>query len=128
MPLPESAKAKLSPWFSAEELDSFRHTERGLMSWVCRRVLKQGAITWNKVVNFAPSRYDPESKRGLALIAHEMLHVRQQRKAGWLRFLASYVWRLRKRGHRGKNNEHHPLERPAYALQREVRRALDQDS
>ena len=71
---------------------------------------------------------DPESKRGLALIAHEMLHVRQQRKAGWLRFLASYVWRLRKRGHRGKNNEHHPLERPAYALQREVRRALDRDS
>ncbi|MEE9284341.1 MAG: DUF4157 domain-containing protein, partial [Dehalococcoidia bacterium] len=104
MPLPESAKVRLSPWFSAQELDSFRYTERGLISWVFGRAFKRGAVTWNQVVNFARARYDPESPRGLALIAHEMLHVRQQREAGWLRFLVRYVWLLRKGGYRGKNN------------------------
>ncbi len=124
MSLPESAKSKLSPWFSREELDAFAYTERSPVSWVFRHLFKQGAVTWNGVVNFARRRYDPESASGVSLIAHELLHARQQRATGWVRYLLKYAWLLRRAGYRGRNNRRHPLEQPAYALEEEVVEAL----
>ena len=123
--LPEDAKARLSRWFSQEEMETFRYTRRGPICLAFRHIFRQGAVTWNKVVNFARDPYDPETPRGLALIAHEMVHVRQQRQQGWWPFLVQYLWLLRKRAFRGSQNRNHPLEQPAYELAAEVRAVLE---
>lgn len=128
MSLPPEAKGNLAPWFTPQELDAFRYKERGPICWAFRALFHQDAVTWNRVVHFAQSQYDPRTPEGLSLIAHEMLHVRQQRELGWLRFLARYVWALRRAQYRGSRNAQHPMERPAYALGQEVLEALQRQT
>lgn len=102
--LPPKAQDDLRRWFTQPELDAFRYTSRGLIAWLLRHSFKQGAVTWNGVVNFALSPYDPDTPGGLAMIAHEMMHVRQQRQQGWWCYLARYAWPLRHAQYRGHNN------------------------
>lgn len=43
--------------------------------------LGAAAYTWRDHIVFGPGRYQPESSRGLGLLAHELVHVAQQRGA-----------------------------------------------
>ena len=100
-------------------------------------LLRQWAVTWNGTVHLtsrAPFKVGPECilseqtgegtrealAKALWLIAHECLHVQQQREMGWWRFLLAYAreW-LRHRG--GSGNK---FEGPAYTLGDRVYQAM----
>ena len=83
---------------------------RGLGALVARRG-SPGATTFGSVVLlWHPERLSP------ALEAHELVHVDQYRLLGVLFFPLYLALRLR-----FGSGESHPLERPAYRRQREVR-------
>lgn len=73
-------------------------------------------------VFFGKHRYDPTSPRSLALLAHELQHIQQYREMGHLRFLFTYS---RDRLKAGRYSRDLPLESGPYALQEEVRAALE---
>lgn len=59
-------------------------------------------MTWGRDIYFAPGKYDPTTKEGLALIAHELVHVQQYGKHGKLGFAERYLgeyFLLRRRGY-----------------------------
>jgi hypothetical protein len=58
-------------------------------SWL-PRVLRVGAVTLGRDVCFRPDVYRLTDRRGLALVAHECIHVRQYRELGVARFLVRY--------------------------------------
>ncbi len=122
--LPPQAEEHLRPWYTHDQLARYRYTSRSPIAWVFRHVFKQGAVTWNGVVNYALASYDPDTPAGLGLIAHEMHHMLHQERIGWWKYLAQYTWLLRFSRYRGSNNGNHPFEAPAYALHHEVETAL----
>lgn len=129
MRMPDYLVADLQPWFGKDlDVASVRLENRGLLSFVFG-LLRQWAVTWNGTVHLtrrAPYSVEAQGiipkREGVAanearanalwLIAHECLHVQQQREMGWWRFLVAYGWEwLRHRG--GSRNK---FEGPAYAL------------
>jgi len=86
-------------------------------------VLRMSAITFAPFVFFGSGRFRTDTPRGLALIAHEAVHLAQARELGGLRFYARYLWGNLRCGFRHAN---HMMERPAIAVQRSVRQHLDQ--
>lgn len=114
--------ATLRPWFPDMELERVRLVHSGPMSWFVRSVLRQGAMTLSPFVFFGRHDYDATSPRSLALLAHELLHIRQYRDMGHVRFLFTY---MRDRIKAGSYSRDLPLEQPAYALQAEVRETLE---
>ncbi|MCA9822687.1 MAG: DUF4157 domain-containing protein [Dehalococcoidia bacterium] len=84
-------------------------------------VLGTGAVTIGSRVFFRRGRYDPFSARGLALIAHESMHIQQYDELGVPRFFAKYVIGILQSGLRHDN---HPMERTLVRRQKEIRRAL----
>ena len=129
MNMPAHLVADLQPWFGDElDVSTVRLLDRGLLS-VVFGALGQWAVTWNGTVHLtarAPFRIESErivargeskdsdeaKANALWIIAHECLHVQQQREMGWGRFLVAYVseWLL----HRGESSNR--LEGPAYEL------------
>lgn len=81
------------------------------------------AITVGPYIYFRAGKYDACSADGVALVAHELFHIRQG--AGgfgfwFLRpFYLRYAWHTITSGF--KRGREHPLERPAYAIQDRVR-------
>lgn len=59
-------------------------------------------------------------KAGLEVIAHELVHMRQVKRLGRLRFGLKYLWDWLKAGY----SENLPLEKDAYQLQDKVWREL----
>jgi hypothetical protein len=118
----ERALEALAPWFPDLDLKAVRLVHSGVMSWFVRAVLRQGAMTIAPFVFFGKHRYDPTSPRSLALLAHELQHIQQYREMGHLRFLFTYS---RDRLKAGRYSRDLPLESGPYALQEEVRAALE---
>ena len=118
----ERALEALAPWFPDLDLKAVRLVHSGVMSWFVRSVLRQGAMTIAPFVFFGKHRYDPTSPRSLALLAHELQHIQQYREMGHLRFLFTYS---RDRLKAGRYSRDLPLESGPYALQEEVRAALE---
>lgn len=118
----ERALEALTPWFPDLDLKAVRLVHSGVMSWFVRSVLRQGAMTIAPFVFFGKHRYDPTSPRSLALLAHELQHIQQYREMGHLRFLFTYS---RDRLKAGRYSRDLPLESGPYALQEEVRAALE---
>ena len=85
-------------------------------------LIGMGAITFAPVVIFRPGRYHPDTPRGLALIAHEILHMGQVRELGRIRFYWRYLLGQLRCGFR---HDRHPMEVPCIERQRAVRRALE---
>jgi hypothetical protein len=84
-------------------------------------ILGTGAVTIGSRVFFRKGKYDPLSARGLALIAHESMHIQQYDELGWPRFFLNYfVGTLRS----GFKHDDHPMERTLVRRQKEIRRAL----
>jgi hypothetical protein len=72
------------------------------------------AITLRRTIHYRkPDRFNPHTPEGLALLAHEIKHVEQYLRDGWIRFNLNYV-RAFLRGGYGKSI---PYEAEAYALQ-----------
>jgi hypothetical protein len=65
----------------------------GLIARGVARACGAGAATLGPAVLFSSSGWkelDRKSEVGLILLAHELVHIRQYRKLGWLRFLWAY--------------------------------------
>jgi hypothetical protein len=120
--LDERAVESLNRWFPDLDLKRVRLIHSGPVSWFVRTVLRQGAMTIAPYVFFGKHRYDPASPRSLALLAHELHHIRQYKEMGHVRFLYTY---MRDRLKAGEYRRDLPLEAGPYALQDEVRAVLE---
>ncbi|MDA0353188.1 MAG: DUF4157 domain-containing protein [Chloroflexi bacterium] len=120
--LPEEVIARLVPVGVPEgELRAIRVVTRAPARWL-PPIFHANAMTFGRYVLIRAGRYDPETTRGLALIAHEAGHVTQWRKLGVARFFVRYARGLiRARFAHAR----HPMEQPLNQRQREVRAALD---
>ncbi len=85
-------------------------------------LFRAGAMTFGRRTIFKQGRYDVGSGRGLALIAHESMHIEQWRDLGVVRFVVRYA-----RGLLSSRFDHdeHPMEREFVAEQRRLRPILD---
>ncbi|GIW13358.1 MAG: hypothetical protein KatS3mg062_0797 [Tepidiforma sp.] len=81
------------------------------------------AVTFAPFVIFRDGGYRPASAAGLALIAHEALHITQVREMGRPRFYTRYIIGQLRSGFR---HDRHPLEVPCIERQRLIRDALRQ--
>ncbi len=87
-------------------------------------ILNMSAITFSPFVIFRQGRYIVDTPRGLALIAHETVHIGQVRELGW-RFYPKYLWgNIRCRFQHDK----HPMEIPGIEVQKTARSVLDERS
>ena len=113
----------LRPWFPDLAMDRVHIVNKGPVCWYVRNVARQGAMTISPFIFYGREHLDPEKPSSMALLAHELKHVEQYRAMGHIGFLASYLTDMAKV--RFKYSRDLPLEAPAYALQREVREALE---
>ena len=118
----DRAVQALRPWFPDLDFGRVRLVHRGPVSWFVRTVLRQGAMTVAPYVFFGGHHFDPESPRSLSLLAHELRHIEQYAEMGHMRFLTTYAIDRIKAGHYSREL---PLESGPYALQDEVRAALE---
>lgn len=111
---------RLAPHVDRNALVAFR--VRTSAPWtLIPRLLRAGAVTLGDNVSFKAGLYNPTTPRGLALIAHECVHVRQYREMGVVRFLLAYAMGVvRSRG----VHDNHPLELEPEALQARLRLEL----
>lgn len=76
-----------------------------------------GAITLGTTIYYRqPQLYNPHTVQGLAVLAHELKHVEQYERNGWLKFYARYIWDFRSHGY----GESVSFEAEAYEFQRRV--------
>ncbi len=102
LPFPERVRARLRPFFggvvsdgvplTAATLDRGRYTVDAEASRRLFALLppSTAAITIGDVVAFAAGEYQPDCIEGVALIAHELVHVAQFHALGRDRFLERY--------------------------------------
>jgi hypothetical protein len=85
-------------WFADPEIiGRTRLTQAG---WLARLLSRGGlrgkeahAITLGHTVHFCEvDKYEPHLSGGLALLAHEVKHVEQYEREGWLKFYVKYLW------------------------------------
>ncbi len=115
MKIPEAVQAKLTPWFTTEEMNGVRIVLVPLLPPMVN------TINFRKVILIRRDKWNQETD-GIARIGHEMVHVRQYRQMGTVPFLAQYCWDAIKMWRRPWDEW--PLEIPAYKLQQEIRKAL----
>lgn len=121
MRLDEPTVATLREFVDEHDLRAARVVTGRPWRWL-PRLLGMSAITFAPVVIFRAGRYQPATARGLALIAHECMHIGQVRELGRVRFYWRYlVGQLRC----GFRHDRHPMEIPCIERQREIRRALE---
>ena len=83
------------------------------------------AITVGRRIYFANGKFDPCSARGVALIAHELFHIKQGAGGPGIWFVRPfYVWYFIRKVLSGwTKGRKHPLEIPAYEQQDRVEAA-----
>lgn len=113
---------RLSEFVPRQDLELMRVVRGAPFRW-WPSVLGMAASTLGHFVCFRSGYFDELSPRGLALIAHEAVHIGQVREMGLPVFLGRYlVWNIRCRF----KHDRHPMEIPAIELQRRVRRELEE--
>lgn len=80
------------------------------------------ATTLGNNLVFRSGRYVTETPRGLALLAHEVVHVGQVREMGLTLFMLRYIAGQFRCGFK---HDRHAMEVPGIAMQRKVRTALE---
>jgi hypothetical protein len=118
--LPEEVVQRLLPYVDERSLRSLRLRSGRPWRWL-PALLRAGATTLGREVCVRPGRCRLDTARGLALVAHEAIHVRQYRELGATRFLLRYIGgavRVRFAHHA------HSMEQEPIAVQRQVREAL----
>ena len=83
-------------------------------------LLSMSAITFSPFVIIREGRFNTATAKGMALLAHETVHIGQSRELGW-RFYPKYLWGQFKCGFR---HDKHEMEIPGIVVQREARRVL----
>ena len=121
MKLDDSTIATLASFVSEADLRSARIVTGKPWCWL-PALIGMGAITLAPFLIFRSGRYRNDTPRGLALIAHETMHIGQVRELGRLRFYWRYVVGQLRCGFR---HDRHPMEVPCIERQREVRRELE---
>jgi hypothetical protein len=89
------------------------------------RVVGMAAITFGDHVMMRPDRFDEATPRGLALIAHEAMHVAQYRRYGRIGMAGRYLWGQFRCGFR---HDMHRMEIPCIEAQRIIRALLEKES
>jgi len=121
--LPPDVVDRLARYVPRENLERMKVVTGRPGRWL-PAVLNTGAMTFGDHVVFRAGRYRIDSPRGLALIAHESLHIGQYREMGSFRFAWRYV-----RGLFSSRFDHdrHPMEAGAVARQAEIRKSLEDE-
>jgi hypothetical protein len=73
IPLPRAVQAKLETALGASFSDVRVHVGSDAAS------IGAIAFTWGSDIHFAPGQYNPHTQQGQTLLAHELVHVVQQR-------------------------------------------------
>ena len=120
-PLPDATIVRLAAHVPERNLRELRVVTGAPGRWL-PVLFRSNAVTLGGRVLFREGHYSPDTKRGLALIAHESLHVEQWRDLGVVRFLYQYLRGLLASGFR---HDAHPLERGPVEVQRRLRALLD---
>jgi hypothetical protein len=118
--LPEDVVARLAEYVPEEDLRKLRPVTRAPFRWL-PVLLGMSAITFTPFVFFRGGRFRTDTAKGLALIAHEAVHIGQVRELGW-KFYPRYLWGQFKCGFR---HDRHEMEIPGIELQRRVRGVLE---
>lgn len=122
MRLSAATVERLCGFVPRRDLEAMHVVRAAPVRWL-PAVLGMAATTFGHYVFFRAGHFDEQSPRGLALIAHEAVHIGQVREMGLLVFLVRYFASNVRCGFR---HDHHPMELAAIDLQRRVRRALEQ--
>ena len=120
MRLPEPTVHLLAEFVPEPDLRRMQVVTAWPLRWL-PSLLGMAAITFSPFVVMRAGHYRTDTARGLALIAHEAIHIGQVRNLGW-RFYPRYLWGQLQCGFR---HDSHPMEIPCIELQRQVRRTLD---
>ncbi len=110
----------LAEWVPRRDLEAMRIVTGWPWRWI-PALLGKTAITFAPFVFFRAGGYRPGTAAGLALIAHEALHLTQVREMGRPRFYARYLLGQLQSGFR---HSRHPLEVPCIERQHDIRAAL----
>jgi hypothetical protein len=107
---------RLSEFVPRRDLEAMRVVRSAPFRWL-PAALGMAASTFGSFVFFRKGYFDEGSVRGLALIAHEAVHIGQAREMSLPVFLVRYlVGNVRC----GFKHDRHVLEIPAIAVQRRV--------
>jgi len=121
MRLSEATVERLGAFVPRQDLEAVHVVRSVPWRWL-PAALGMSATTFGHFVMFRAGCFDDTTPRGLALIAHEAVHIGQVREMGLLVFLVRYGLNNLRCGFR---HDHHPMELPAIAMQRRVRAALE---
>ena len=108
--LSEDEKCLYAPYFDAEVLACARIIEGKTPFWLRKRM---NAVVLQNRIYFRHGVYEPDSVRGIELLAHELTHVEQFMRG---MTIGNYLWASR----RGYSRNHYETE--AYARAAEIRR------
>jgi len=118
MRLPVEAEKRLPHFVRFLEYDIVTTLPR--WAQLLMRLNRAVALTIGHTIYVEPAHYDPDSISGLALLAHELTHVRQWARDGWWHFAVRYGLEYLRRGYYGVS-----YERQAYAVQHAARRMME---
>ena len=120
MRLPGNVVHTLAEFVPTGDLHRMRVVQSAPWRWL-PQILGMSAITFTPFVFFKSGSFRTDTARGMALIAHEAVHIGQVRELGW-RFYPKYLWGQFRCGFR---HDSHAMEIPGIEVQRAVRRTLD---
>lgn len=121
MRLPTETVRVLQEFVPESDLAAMRLVTWRPLAWL-PVILRMSAITFSPFVIVRPGHLRLDTARGLALIAHEAVHIGQVRTLRPWRFYPRYLAGQFRCGFR---HDRHPLELPGIELQRQVRKALE---
>ena len=93
-PLTAAERARYAPYFSGEVLAAAARVVEGRVPFWLRPDML--GVTLGPRIYLRPDAYDPSSADGIALLGHELVHVRQYREG---MTVLGYLWASR-RGYR----------------------------
>jgi Domain of unknown function (DUF4157) len=108
-PLTALERERYAPYFSPDVLESARVVDGHVPFWLRPDML---GVTLGPRIYLRPGAYDPNRADGIALLGHELVHVRQYRDG---MTVLGYLWASR-RGYR-----RNPYEVEAYAMGARIR-------
>lgn len=121
MNLPEETIQALSEFVPEADLRRMRVVTSAPWRWL-PPALGMSAITFAPFVFFRAGRFQTDTAHGMALIAHEAVHIGQVRELGSWRFYPKYFIGQFRSGFR---HDRHPMELPGIEVQRRVRTVLE---
>lgn len=121
MRLTDETVATLKEFVPEEDLRRMRVVTWKPICWL-PKLLGMSAITFAPFVIIKPGHYRTDIARGMALIAHEAVHIGQVRELGMLRFYPKYLIGQFKCGFK---HDKHEMEIPGIQVQRNARKVLE---